>query len=793
MARIDLRAQARGIPREDRGSFLESLKETEMHQQLQKLLMTMEPDYRVAVTHGSEEFGKDLVLVRQDRVSRDVIGVVVKRGHIKGTTLGDVDDIRAKTSEILSAGAQRKIREIESQIAQALAHDADISTSFAALPVTKVLVILVGSASKAAKERLRREQASSVDLYDIDWLITQFTDHYPQVFFRGAAVEYLQEQLLDLEAGHFLAKSGRQLSEYYVEPMVSRRRLPLDATEDELAIAIRERRLRVSSLRRVLDKRQRVLLVGDPGTGKSTSMAKLAIDLLSEQLQQLVASPEDAQITVPLMVHARSVAAAGDGQDLLAASVPPGVAEQLMVSVMMVDGLDEVPGSDRESVLARAQVLANDLGAGLVVASRKVGAVATVPPGYDKYELMPFEISQALRLVAHVLQKKSALPALREGIQRLAHQLPMNPLSLMLLVEIVEERQEVPASIAELYDRFTDIALGRHDREKGIAVIFEYIIKKRFLARLAYTLFYRRESLSVPHSDFDAFVASYADEYGWDRAVLDDFVKEIERAGILDLGAEVTFRHRSFLDYFLAMHIHDNRVELGDVIGLVTHIYFDDIWGDAAFYFVGLGREVPRALLDAIMAFIPVDSPGHYEKLLLGRLLQAGWFSPTKTKADGVREAIAHWQGVSEGLLNFAEKARLPLPRTMSDFVALMLCDLSFGSMVLQKEVRQVLDELLASPGSEPLAAVSLFAALYRHVSDADRETLSKRLQTALRQLPPGHEARGLIMMLIASRGRPEVTKALTRRLRALRKAAPKEIRALLPPPMKALPGRRQG
>jgi hypothetical protein len=40
----------------------------------------------------------------------------VKRGDIKGDTLGDVDAIREATGEILGKGTKRRVREIESQI-----------------------------------------------------------------------------------------------------------------------------------------------------------------------------------------------------------------------------------------------------------------------------------------------------------------------------------------------------------------------------------------------------------------------------------------------------------------------------------------------------------------------------------------------------------------------------------------------------------------------------------------------------------------------------------------------------
>jgi len=73
----------------------------------------------------------------------------------------------------------------------------------------------------------------------------------------------------------------------------------------------------------------------------------------------------------------------------------------------------------------------------------------------------------------------------------------MTPLSLFLLLTIVEARKEVPASITELYDQFNDIILGRYDVEKGIMVIFEYLIKKRFLAELAFKEFVEKKRLEM--------------------------------------------------------------------------------------------------------------------------------------------------------------------------------------------------------------------------------------------------------------------------------------------------------
>ena len=72
--------------------------------------------------------------------------------------------------------------------------------------------------------------------------------------------------------------------------------------------------------------------------------------------------------------------------------------------------------------------------------------------------------------------------------------MPMVPLSLILLCELVEEKREIPESVNELYDRFTDIACGRWDKDKGIEVTFELSTEEALLGRLGtYRIAFKRK------------------------------------------------------------------------------------------------------------------------------------------------------------------------------------------------------------------------------------------------------------------------------------------------------------
>ena len=148
---MELQKHAEALHRNQRRKIIMDYKETELHEFLKGLFQTMEPNYTVEITHGPQEFGKDLVIVKFDKFSYDAIGVVVKCGNIKAKTLGDVDDLKKRVDEALLKTAEKRFGEIKSQLQQALAHPAKMKSILEDLPISKVFVVLAGEFSNNAQ------------------------------------------------------------------------------------------------------------------------------------------------------------------------------------------------------------------------------------------------------------------------------------------------------------------------------------------------------------------------------------------------------------------------------------------------------------------------------------------------------------------------------------------------------------------------------------------------------------------------------------------------------------------
>lgn len=785
----DLPNRARALTTSKRTEILMSIAEKDLHHHLKELFLSMEPDYLVEVTHGPSERGKDLVIVKQDKIASLVIGVVVKCGAIHAKTLGEVDELSARVEEVFPKQTPRKLQEIESQIRQAQANPAEMPAVFKKLPIDKVYVVIAGQVSNAARTRLENEVQGKGEILDIQWLVNNFTDFYPQVFFEGKTMDFIQSQIQHLETKNWLHKGDKNLSEYFIEPDIRYLGIQTGLSIETLAQEFRQRKP-FGTLRRLIASRKKVVLIGDPGTGKSAAIAKLAIDSLQTAYNHIsIDEQKNRLIEVPIYASAQQILNVSDVNELIQIFCDnDDIQHRFKVNALLVDGLDETPLDKRQIVIEKSSLFANELDCALLIGSRRIASVETISESFERYELMPFQMRAAIKMFERLLDKKDKLEALREGLDKIKFQIPIIPLSLVLLLEVVEEHQEVPASVTELYERFINIILGMEDKKKGIEVLFEYRIKKRFLADLAYSEFLSKERFEIPRSDFDKFTEDYIKEYGFDRESLSVFLTEIERAGILSLRDNVKFLHRSIMDFFAAYHLFQTREEIENLNSFLTEIYFNESWGDTVFFFVGLKTDITKTLLKRILDFEGEALTDNISKYMIGRLLQAGWHSSSATKYYGLSKALRLAPTIRNEFLELTNDSRDKAPGILAEFLIMMLSDEAYRSGFLQNELRLVYEELKNEVSFESLSIQLPVLWAMRPVLSAGelRSEVNRCLSlisniNQISKIPVEDEARTLLFLMILEKGDKDATRAIQKKLNGLSSKHPKVMKELLP------------
>lgn len=739
----ELQSRSKALSFEQRKIIIEAIREVDLHKYLKSLFKAMEPSYDIQITHGPNEFGKDLVIVKEDNFSTDVIGVAVKRGDIFAKTSGDVEPLVDAISLMLNSAG----REVVSQVKQAVRHRAVIKTKFETLKVTTVFVVIAGNVSRNARERIVREVTEPVEIFDITWLVNNFTEFYPNIFFVGNDVDFAIKKIQEIETKfQFQRKDGyTNFSDYFTEPFVTKAGSQLSSedssseTTSKLKSVFEDKKLPFSQLSAIIRTSQRIALIGDPGVGKSGALAKLALDEYRNIVKRSISKENTEIINIPFLTSAKEILNHPDLETLILSYTQGEIdGEQFKFSVLLVDSLDEVSIDMRKIAIEQAEKYADELKCPLVITSRKIEALDGLNEAYEQYEILPFQFQQAISCLNKLFTgDEGKIQNLVSELKNLNVHFPLIPLSIKMLVKVIEDNQDIPSSITELYSLYFEAILGRYNLEKGIEVLFEYQAFMNFFGGLAYEKFFQNQLLEITTEDYEDYIEYYGSQYlpNWSIDQKEYFMKELKRAGILDLKHSISFKHRTYLDYFTAFHLRENFDEIQDTNQIIVNSHYSSLWYDTAFFYIGLRKKIPTSLLTKIIEHDPENKSLIFSirKIMIGRLFQAGWHSLKQDKLDGIEVSakmlpVLHKQ-ISETILEIDPTA----PKIMNDFFTMMIGDTAFKSRTLKDINKQTIIQLLEEDAIDNfLSIASLLHATQSYLLPNEKQELLAQCLTAI-------------------------------------------------------------
>ncbi len=765
---------AKTLSHNSKAEIVRNLDEGILRKGIKSLLEKMEPTSYVELYHGSEEQGKDLVIVRKSAFGEQATAVVVVRGDIRTKSAGLVD-------------------KIISQVGQCFAQPAKLQTLHKNIKISHVWVMLAGIHSKGANTRLTGEvEKPNVNLFDLNWLVEKFTEYYPHIFFESRISEFIEDKINDLESQHLLKDKVKYLTDYYVPQTIGNLDQIIEFSAEDVFSLISEIKP-FEIIKTDLNAGAKILLAGEPGVGKSTALTKIAIDMLSESLSS--ATNKKGQILpIPILIKASALLEIDNIDALVGAFGLSGeIKDRFTVRALLVDALDELPGNSRKSIVDKAIKFSNELRASLLISSRKIDLVKEGALQLQKKELLPLEYGQAVTLFSKIIKDKTKLDSLKDGLNRIQGQFTMTPLTLLLLIELAESDKEIPSSIVLLYNKFFDLILGMEEKKrKGLDILFDPEIKRTFLERLAYEMFFTKNRDIISRLDFDAFLESFSKEYSWDVDELKSFMLEIERAGILNIRDSVYFVHATFLDYFTASRIYSIREEIPNLFEQLDKIYFDKWWYDVVFYYAGLRKTLPKEFIALLSEHQTnnddISTTG--SKVLIGRLLQAAWQSTSETKIFGIETSQSYCDTLRDQFLKYALSKNPNMPRIYADIFAMRICETAYLSKHLLNQTLAVIEKYLQKPSPQSITkAIQLLWVFKDKIDPAVRESLIERIYKCAITAPGSTTeeysiySKNLLFLKMIGDGNTAIFKNIEKKIQREFKANPTVFKRLLPPP----------
>ena len=774
-----LAQKALAIPEKVRQSYLLGIAEVELHGHVCRLLENMDSGAKCEITHGRDEYGRDVVLRRTSPFGHEYIAVVVKRGDtggkISGRTAGPIDEIISQANQ--SVAHPCFLKEIE----------------IAKVEIGAVMVMFFGRLTGNAAKRIIEEAPRGIlKTFPIEWLNESFAKHFPEVFFAGAASTYLQEKVIEFETQHDLSRRPENLSDWYVDPSVAITHIDASTFNERLKRALKLRRLSYRQFRGQLTSSRRFVLSGSPGLGKSTLLRKLALDMYREAMTASASFGSNIRpgsIEIPVLVSAVDLLEHASPSSFIEEFLPPTeVRASFRVGCLLVDALDEVAGDSQAAALEAAVQLAEYLDCSMVISARPVHVVRSLAdqgsPRLPVVQLLPFEFKQALQLIGRLVNDREIVEILKEGIANLRSQMSLSPLSVSLLLDIAEAEREIPGTVGEIFEQYVDIALGRYDFERGIEVVFQYFIKKQLLSELAFTEFFNKRRLRIEHAEFVAFIDRYCESRGFDATMISRMQADIDRSDLVRFGDDVYFAHRSFLDFFVAFYVDSHASELGDFDKYLAKIYLDDRWSEVAFYVFARRRELVPGFVDAIVAAEVDDVDYHLRRFSLGRLLQAAWLSASEVKRNGVEIGAQSAPRLFEMV---SGELRGDAPPIVPYGVVMGLAERAYSSRTLWREVSVVVDGLTSERSLDALrSAVNLLWAVRSRMPTPDLVRLADGILALMADLEKAGDLEladktvSLLLLEIILEDDKKLQRSVVRRLERLMKRQPEFIKKLI-------------
>jgi hypothetical protein len=340
------------------------------------------------------------------------------------------------------------------------------------------------------------------------------------------------------------------------------------------------------SLDQLLAHSTRVIVLGDPGGGKSTLSLKLTFDVASNRLSCL-------SDRIPFLVVLRDYATVVRGKnrrtlveyldDICKSPYnidpPRNALDYLLLNdraVVILDGLDELlETSLRRDVVQAVEGFAHRYPTcPIVVTSRRVGyeEAPLDPDLFVQTQLDEFDDQQVREYVRNWFNLDESVPyhrrdQLTESFytdSEFVSDLRANPLMLSLMCGIYASENYIPRNRPDVYEKCALLLFERWDKQRGIHTGLPFDAHVQAAMRsLALYMYTRKSSGGLPRTKLIQYMTTYLREKRFDddetaEAAATDFIDFCKgRAWVLtDVGSEIYgFTHRTFLEYFAASQL----------------------------------------------------------------------------------------------------------------------------------------------------------------------------------------------------------------------------------------------
>ncbi|MCZ7545411.1 MAG: HEAT repeat domain-containing protein [Anaerolineae bacterium] len=346
----------------------------------------------------------------------------------------------------------------------------------------------------------------------------------------------------------------------------------------------------VESVVAALRERPQILLLGEPGAGKTTTLYRLLVDQAEMRVR-------DARAAVPVYLQ---LGAWPEGLTNLWGYIKrhaPVEEWQGNGLLLLLDGLNEMAAADREARLDSIHAFLREYDRAQVIATcRKADYRDALELDLPRLIVQPMNDDQIQRFLAGYLHDDSSARTLWDELQhgyglpreRALLHLARNPYLLSILVVIYCKQQALPYQLGVLFRSFVDVLWDRETRRNNTRGFTRQELEHG-LGMLAYAMIDEKRGTSVG-VEWAADKVNLA--VGSRGRVLLSLAHD---ASLVEMSEPVRFMHQLVQEYFAAL-VFRNEDDF-------AHLLEDwSEWKDALCMFASIGEQECQQVVDTCIA-----------------------------------------------------------------------------------------------------------------------------------------------------------------------------------------------
>lgn len=542
--------------------------------------------------YGSPELGKDII-ARLDHSleGSEWYSFVVKFGRISGGTV--------------------EVETVKGQISQSFEYPY-VGIDGKELKISRVKVVTNENFTQGAQQTI--STSSKLRLYNnfgFWWnenLIDLIDKHYPEFWLPGNNFlkSYSKElkknireefELKELSMRKIEDKNIKKLIDIFVDPVVTE--INLEDNEDkEKGKTYNRKRISINT---ILNSDDNFIVVGEAGCGKTKIVNNIIADFL-ESKQFL----EDKNL--PIKLKAKNLREFEfDIENAIFEYIKHLTQDDFVSDLssytfhIFIDEIDLLFKDERDKLINNLNIYCEAKHRFIITKRRNYNIeIEEAEKNSRTLRIHNFNINQVKSFIEKFFDGERGLKfvaILKES--NILQKLPTTPLTITLLSLLYDENNyEIPATLTDIYDDFSNILLGKLEVRSRTDLLV-YNIKRRLFTIIALDMLVNKKA-DITYSEFEEKVNDFLKSRGYMLQNRDELLTIIENCGILyiDENERVGFKQRAFVEYLSSIEIYDH--SRSEYYESLLSKFNDLSWQNTAIFFAGRSKDLPNMIEDLL-------------------------------------------------------------------------------------------------------------------------------------------------------------------------------------------------